>query len=300
MYIDTSNGTRKKITDNDKPGLKTLENGEIFNIEYDNIAGGKCFSIINKANHGFIATDITTNINNINPKVIINSTANTLAIDSFTKSDGACPWLLFDTTISAGEYIIKDLAPELMDYGFYLGINSTNNDDLIFIDSDNYKLKLLETSILYFYWGNREHFGTTVDDGSSYMPTAGYRAFSIESGVGTYTLDSIEGIEIGDIISLKIGANYDFYTNVVYIDSATNSIVCNHYTDGTAALPGTLWLPYKPNLGTKINGGAEHSEGYDTIALQWASHGEGFGTLAAGRYSHTEGSGTRAGYAAHA
>lgn len=61
MFVDISNGTRKKITDNSKPGLKTENGGEIFS-DYENnkaysknssafgtntIAGGKAFKIVN-------------------------------------------------------------------------------------------------------------------------------------------------------------------------------------------------------------------------------------------------------------
>ena len=53
-------------------------------------------------------------------------------------------------------------------------------------------------------------------------------------------------------------------------------------------------------MGTKANGGAQHSEGYETTALNWASHSEGCNTLAEGRYSHAQNYSTIAGYACHA
>lgn len=117
-----------------------------------------------------------------------------------------------------------------------------------------------------------------------------------------YELDSVEGIEVGDIYSLKIGANYDFYGKVTHLDTNNNIVTISSFTEGTTTdlSDAVMWFPYKPQIGTQVNGGAQSARGYTTTALNWGSSSEGFYTLAEGKYSHAQNHSTIAGYAAHA
>lgn len=139
---------------------------------------------------------------------------------------------------------------------------------------------------------------------TEYSNTAGGKCFSIlsiDKSSGNYVLDSVDGIEIGDIYSIKIGANYDFAGEVYDVLDNNTIHVSNTIIGTTTDLTGAIiWFPYKPDIGTKVNGGAEHAEGYETTALNWASHSEGCNTLAEGRYSHAQNYNTIAGYACHA
>lgn len=189
-----------------------------------------------------------------------------------------------------------------------MGINSTQNSELLFIDNKAFSFTAPDsTNTIHIFYGRRRDFGNIYDfdsvNYSSFMPFGSITNFSVsKTTLAAYKLDDIEGIEIGDIYSLKIGANYDFYGKVTHLDTNNNIVTVSNFTEGTITdlSDAVMWLPYKPNVGTKTNGGAQHSEGYETTALNWASHSEGCNTLAEGRYSHAQNYSTIAGYAAHA
>ena len=149
---------------------------------------------------------------------------------------------------------------------------------------------------------------------------SGAKAFTIvgvDKTNKTYTLDSVEGLEIGDVYSVHVlytsgsssqkenyGKITDINGNVVTVDNlwcegefATSN---SYISDGYDGEKNTFRIITKPNVGTRVIGDISHAEGVSTKALSKGSHAEGKGTVAHGSWSHAEGNNTKAGYGAHA
>ena len=149
---------------------------------------------------------------------------------------------------------------------------------------------------------------------------SGAKAFTIvgvDKTNKTYTLDSVEGLSVGDVYSVHVlytsgsssqAENYgkitDINGNVVTVDNlwcegefATSN---SYISDGYDGEKNTFRIIIKPNVGTRVIGDISHAEGVSTKALSKGSHAEGKGTVAHGSWSHAEGNNTKAGYGAHA
>lgn len=149
---------------------------------------------------------------------------------------------------------------------------------------------------------------------------SGAKAFTIlgvDKTNKTYTLDSTEGLAIGDVYSAHVlyttggstqGENYGKITaingNVVTVDNLfcdNDFATADSYTDnGFDNEKNMFRIISKPNVGTRFIADVVHSEGVSTKALSKGSHAEGKGTTAYGSWSHAEGNNTKAGYGAHA
>lgn len=164
--------------------------------------------------------------------------------------------------------------------------------------------------------------------------TAGSKAFTIlavdgtHDGIGSYTLDSTAGLEIGDIYTAHVcytadnksgsgqGENYGAITaingNIVTVDrfylceevqNAENPVFVakTSYLDseGHETEQNTFRIAAKPLIGTRSVGHYTMAEGRDTRALSKGAHAEGYKTVANGSWSHAEGKETEAQYAAH-
>ena len=147
---------------------------------------------------------------------------------------------------------------------------------------------------------------------------AGIRGFNIlstsddiESDYSNIVLDSLKGIEIGDVVSIIL--NSTFYdigditnifedTNTINIGKELNTKLYNNEevvkdSSGTIIkdqFVNTLFIRTKPNLGTKTLGHHTHAEGAESIAIGNRSHSEGYQTKALGDDSHSEGRGVKA------
>lgn len=149
---------------------------------------------------------------------------------------------------------------------------------------------------------------------------SGAKAFTIlgvDKTNKTYTLDSTEGLAIGDVYSAHVlyttggstqAENYGKITaingNVVTVDNLfcdNDFATADSYTDdGFDNEKNMFRIISKPNVGTRFIADVVHSEGVSTKALSKGSHAEGKGTTAYGSWSHAEGNNTKAGYGAHA
>ena len=130
---------------------------------------------------------------------------------------------------------------------------------------------------------------------------AGSKCFNITAFDETnkaYTLDSVEGLVVGDVFSLKLKNNYD---NKGKITAVSGKVVTvdNYQPDETSDVK-YFRVPLKPKCGTTDFGTNAYAEGENCIAAGDNSHASGKGTHANGRYAHTEGKNTEAAYAAHA
>ena len=156
--------------------------------------------------------------------------------------------------------------------------------------------------------------------------TAGMKGFriiaqtGIADGEGTYTLDSVEGLEVGDIYSVRHTWSAIDRGSITAIDASNNTVTVDTYFDKElvddeyvadtgmtldeylAAQPwrNTLSINAKPNIGTLMIGVAATAEGRNNMALRVGSHVEGNSNIAIGEYSHVEGQQNTAGHVAHA
>lgn len=161
-----------------------------------------------------------------------------------------------------------------------------------------------------------EHGGEVFNDYETNK--AGSMAFTVkalDANAKTYTLDSTEGLEVGDVYSIYlIGTewaeqkeNYGKITaindNVVTVDkifTVPDFITKETYiTDGLDSEENAFRIIAKPNIGTRSIGFCTHAEGRRTQALSKGSHSEGCGNVSYGSWSHTEGKDNGAAYAAH-
>ena len=132
---------------------------------------------------------------------------------------------------------------------------------------------------------------------------AGTYAFNIIqaiAGDNTYILDSVEGLEIGDVISIKWFNSYINCAKISYIHQESNTVAVDKFiTNSDTQSPRKLFVIAKPTIGTEPFDEAAHAEGINTQAVLAGSHAEGGNTKAMGRYAHAEGVRTEAIYAAH-
>lgn len=162
---------------------------------------------------------------------------------------------------------------------------------------------------------------------------AGSKAFTVlgvtcskndGSASGTYTLDSTDGLAVGDEFSVHLAQSAEqnmqcdnagkitaISGNVVTVD---NVFVDPHFSvskfqiwedgyldaDGYDSEVNTFRVPAKPNVGTRTIGYFSSARGRYTRALSKGANAEGMETVAAGSWSHAEGRKTYAAYSAHA
>ena len=135
---------------------------------------------------------------------------------------------------------------------------------------------------------------------------------------GLYQLDSVEGLEVGDVFSVHLcsltgGEQKENYGKIVGIFPEYNVVtVDKHFTinnwttkssylkEGIDSEENTFRIIEKPLVGTRNIGAGSHSEGLGNQALCKGAHTEGGGNNSYGAWSHTEGKKTKAGYCAHA
>lgn len=157
-----------------------------------------------------------------------------------------------------------------------------------------------------------------------YLTVAGRKAFkiySVDREAKTFKLDSVAGLEVGDVVSYNIRVSGDGVltpgwtsipdaTEITGIDSAnktikvgginsaiTNELIKDYSTNGYVG----LWVNKKPEAGTYTGAGHGHAEGVRAWAIGGTSHAEGNKTVASGVYAHAEGDGSIAsGESSHA
>ena len=130
---------------------------------------------------------------------------------------------------------------------------------------------------------------------------AGTYAFNIlawDESNKTYTLDSVEGLEVNDIFSIKWNTSHINYGKITAIDGNTitvDNIIINAEDFETKK----LFIVEKPEIGTEPLDEGAHAEGWNTQAVLYGAHAEGGETKALGSFAHAEGRDTQAGYSAH-
>ena len=131
---------------------------------------------------------------------------------------------------------------------------------------------------------------------------AGSKCFNITAFDNTnksYTLDSVEGLEVGDVYSLKLDNNYDNKGTITAING--NVVTVSDYQgDETTATVRYFRVPLKPTCGTTDFGLNAVALGENCISAGDNSFTAGYGNLASGRYSFATGFCTEATFAGYA
>ncbi len=146
-----------------------------------------------------------------------------------------------------------------------------------------------------------------LSEGSAAIGTnckAGSMAFSIieyDDDGKAYTLDSTEGLEVGDVYSLKLNWDYDNVGKITSINE--NKVTVDTYKANTSNSSNLFRIGAKPNCGTvtystnciavgngtKASGVNSYAEGKGSEASGYLTHAEGNSTKALSAYSHAEG-----------
>lgn len=146
---------------------------------------------------------------------------------------------------------------------------------------------------------------------------SGCKGFRIKQYIGTtsgeegaYILDSVQGLEVGDVVSLITSRNYTDDENfILSIVEETKQVTIRKAYDDLSTEAEVLESPWsanvlsvsaKPDVGTIDIGIGAHTEGYKNKALRVGSHAEGYFNVSNGYFSHTEGRENYADYAGHA
>lgn len=127
-------------------------------------------------------------------------------------------------------------------------------------------------------------------------------------GTGTYTLSSVDGIEVGMRYSVILktarfdaGTITNISSNIIIVDNYEHIELNTAKNDfENYNVYNFLIITGHPELGDIEVGFNSHAEGQKTQAVNKSTHAEGFNTLALGKFAHAEGSTTIAGHAAHA
>lgn len=130
---------------------------------------------------------------------------------------------------------------------------------------------------------------------------AGSKCFNILAFDDTnksYTLDSVEGLDVGDVYCLKMNNNYDNFGKITVITG--NIVTVDNYQPDETSDVKYFRVPEKPTCGTTDFGIGALATGYKNKSQGDYSVAEGAYTSAFGRYAHTEGFETEAAFAGHA
>lgn len=150
----------------------------------------------------------------------------------------------------------------------------------------------------------KEGYGENSIQGTA-ATAAGSMAFSItafDTTAQTYTLDSVEGLEVGMRVSIQLKRNYDDCGTITEISGSNVKLSTFCYTEGEDVVQESSHLKALdyPELGTYRFGTAAAALGYETKAGAVGALSAGYNTEAHGKYSTAFGNTTKAGYAATA
>lgn len=203
--------------------------------------------------------------------------------------------------------------------GFMSGEDKKKIDNIYIDENNNTGFGNIDT--LEFNASNG--FGTGTNN------IIGSKAFNIltmDATNHTFTLDSVEGLEVGDIFTVKFKTNYNDMAKITAIneniittsalskkelsnlpnpngrtfrDIWTDSLVLENGEVVFGTEVNSLRVNTKPQCGTKFFGTDSFVEGCSNIATGDCAHAEGYNTQALGRYAHAEGLSTIAYYGAH-
>ena len=140
-------------------------------------------------------------------------------------------------------------------------------------------------------------FGLRTQAGSKAFRILGYNASN-----STYTLDSVDGIEVGDYYSIYFRFRRSKYGKIVNISDKTIK-VDSYFMPNISEQEKNEYLPKayiyivgKANIGTFVIGENSFATGCDSVASEKESDVGGIDNISDGRYAFTRGYGNITGY----
>ena len=148
--------------------------------------------------------------------------------------------------------------------------------------------------------GNNSH----AEGSNTLSGQKGYKYINTGNVTNQLTLTSVDGLSVGDVVSIVNDSKYPDCATVTEINGNTVTFDSLPFDSIVPDLTGfddyLVYVSAKPNVGDVDIAIASHAEGVGTKAQNYTAHAEGRDTQALGSYSHAEGRETTAQYAAHA
>ena len=139
---------------------------------------------------------------------------------------------------------------------------------------------------------------------NTFVGQKGYKYTNTGSVTNQLTLTSVDGLAVGDTVSIVNDSKYPNCSTITGINGTTVTFDSLPFDSIVPDLTGfddyIVYVSAKPNVGDVELAIAAHAEGDGTKAQNYTAHAEGRDTKALGEYSHAEGRDTIAQYAAHA
>ena len=110
----------------------------------------------------------------------------------------------------------------------------------------------------------------------------GFTITAVDATARTYTLDSVDGLEIGDVYSVRIGSQFEDVGQITAIDTETNVVTVDVHSGHTSIPEGSdasieedgfdhenlsFRIPLKPEIGTRYLGNGTTIGGFDNKAF---------------------------------
>ena len=154
--------------------------------------------------------------------------------------------------------------------------------------------------------GNNSATNTnSVAEGSeTFAGQNGYKYTNTGSVTNQLTLTSVNGLAVGDVVSIVNDYKYPDCSTITAINGNTVTFDSLPFTEIVSGLSDfddyVVYVSAKPTVGDVELGISAHAEGVGSKSQNYAAHAEGRDTKAYGEYSHAEGRETTAQYASHA
>lgn len=134
---------------------------------------------------------------------------------------------------------------------------------------------------------------------SNIVGARAYQILESNKSESTYTLDSVIGLQTGDIYSIRLSANYDNWGKITDIYPETNTVKVDTFIDKAVTASSSFRIVSKPWLGTTNWASYARSSGVSNRVHGDAASADGRSNIITGRYGRASGYLNKTGYAGH-
>ena len=134
---------------------------------------------------------------------------------------------------------------------------------------------------------------------SNIVGARAYQILESNKSESTYTLDSVIGLQTGDIYSIRLSANYDNWGKITDIYPETNTVKVDTFIDKAVTASSSFRIESKPWLGTIDWASYARSSGVSNRVHGDAASADGRSNIITGRYGRASGYLNKTGYAGH-
>ena len=134
---------------------------------------------------------------------------------------------------------------------------------------------------------------------SNIVGARAYQILESNKSESTYTLDSVIGLQTGDIYSIRLSANYDNWGKITDIYPETNTVKVDTFIDKAVTASSSFRIESKPWLGTTNWASYARSSGVLNRVHGDAASADGRSNIITGRYGRASGYLNKTGCAGH-